>query len=66
MEKIIEVGKYYEFKRTFGKVIKGRLLEWNGHKKYFKLKEFDGSTLGLDGLNDKEFESMKEIEEPIV
>jgi hypothetical protein len=62
MEKKIEEGKYYSLIRISGKVVKGKLIDWNGRYGPLKILEFNsGNILEIDRLTEQEFASMKEI-----
>lgn len=63
MEIKIEIGKYYEFRRSFGKIVRGKLIEWNGPDKRVVFSELNKrGLLALDKLEKSELESFKEID----
>lgn len=63
MEKVIEIGKYYELQRTFGRKIRGKLVEWKGKDQRLVIDELNNTgRIALDKLDDQEFISLKEID----
>jgi hypothetical protein len=61
MEMSIQIGKYYTFTRTNGKVIKGKLIQWTNKDSYFLIEE-KTSVSGFSGLSEDEFKTLKEVD----